>query len=193
MVAELHHHFSDHSALLIVDLQNDFLPGGTLGVAKGNQVAQACRRYLDTFVAHARPVFLSRDWHPAAHCSFQKQGGLWPDHCVAETPGAQFAAALNIPDNAAIISKGTAQDKDAYSAFDNTDLDARLKKNNITHLYLCGLATDYCVRASALDARRLHYEVTLLTDAIAAVNVHPDDGERAIKEMQNAGCALLAF
>ncbi len=191
-VAELHH-FSDCSALLIVDLQNDFLPGGALGVADGNQATLACRRYLDTFIARVRPVFLSRDWHPADHCSFQKQGGPWPDHCVAGTPGAQFAAALNIPDSATIISKGTTKDKDAYSAFDGTDLDIQLKKSNITHLYIGGLATDYCVCASTLDACRLNYQVTLLTDAIAAVNVRPDDGARAIREMQNAGCALHAF
>jgi Amidases related to nicotinamidase len=191
--AETAQHFSDRSALLIVDLQNDFLPGGALGVAEGNQAALACRRYLDAFIAHGRPVFLSRDWHPVTHCSFKKQNGPWPDHCVAETPGAQFAAILNIPHNATIISKGTTADKDAYSAFDGTDLDAQLKKANIVHLYIGGLATDYCVRASALDARRLGYEVTLLTDAIAAVNVAPGDGERAIKEMQGAGCVTLSF
>lgn len=192
MTADSHHHFSDHSALLIVDLQNDFLPGGALGISEGNQAALACRRYLDTFAARAHPVFLSRDWHPTDHCSFKKQGGHWPEHCVADTAGAQFAAVLNIPENAVIISKGTLPDKEAYSAFDGTDLDARLKKKNIRHLYICGLATDYCVRASALDARRLNFEVTLLTDAIAAVNVHPDDDKHAICEMQNAGCALLS-
>ncbi|MDR1529468.1 MAG: isochorismatase family protein [Burkholderiales bacterium] len=181
------------SALLIVDLQNDFLPGGALAVADGNHAAFACRRYLDMFAAQAKPIYLSRDWHPPLHYSFVKQGGAWPAHCVVDTQGACFASVLNIPQNAVIISKGTSENKDAYSAFNGTDLDARLKTTKIHHLFVCGLATDYCVRATALDARHLGYEVTVLRDAIAAVNVNVDDGERALQEMRQAGCIIDGF
>lgn len=190
MTAAFPQNLPEDSALLIVDLQNDFLPGGALAVAEGNNAAFACRRYLDMFAAQSKPVFLSRDWHPPQHCSFKKQGGTWPDHCVADTQGAQFAAVLNVPETAAIISKGISEDKDAYSAFDGTDLDAQLKQKKIRHLFIGGLATDYCVRATVLDARRLGYEVTVLRDAVAAVEVQPGDGERALQEMQNAGCSL---
>jgi nicotinamidase/pyrazinamidase len=184
------------AALLIVDLQNDFLPGGALGVVGGNNAAFACRRYMDMFVAQDRLVILSRDWHPQDHCSFQENGGMWNPHCVADTAGAQFAAVLNIPEHAVIVSKATATDKDAYSAFDGTTadgeaLDAFLKKNGITDLYVGGLATDYCVRATVLDARRLGYNVSVLRDAVAAVNVNPDDGDRALDDMKRAGAEIV--
>jgi nicotinamidase/pyrazinamidase len=185
-----------HSALLIVDLQNDFLPGGALGVSGGNGAAFACARYAGLFTAQNRPVFLSRDWHPKNHCSFTAQGGIWPPHCVAGTPGAAFASVLPIPDNAQIVSKATAQDKDAYSAFEGTlasgaTLDAALKQQDIQTLFIGGLATDYCVKATALDARRLGYRVAILQDAVAAVDVEPGDGKRALEEMQAAGCELI--
>ncbi len=178
-------------ALLIVDLQNDFLPGGALGVAGGGEAAQDCLEALTQFVAQRRPVFLSRDWHPPQHCSFQAQGGPWPPHCVAGTAGAAFAPALAIPPDAIIISKATEANKEAYSAFDGTPLHDALQKTHIAHLVIGGLATDYCVLATVLDARRLGYEVTILQDAIAAVDAAPGDGVKALQRMRDAGAILL--
>ena len=173
-------------ALLIVDVQNDFLPGGSLAVPKGDDVVPALNGYSSAFRSRHLPIFASRDWHPAHHCSFAKQGGPWPPHCVAETPGAQFAAGLDLT-GAVIISKATAPETDACSAFESTDLDSRLKQAGIKRLFVGGLATDYCVLNSVRDAIRLNYQVILLEDAIRAVNVHPEDGAKAIHEMLELG------
>ncbi len=174
-------------ALLIVDAQNDFLPGGSLAVPSGDDVVPALNRYAAAFRTRHLPIFASRDWHPANHCSFVEQGGPWPPHCVMETHGAQFASGLNLSE-AVIISKATEPESDAYSAFENTDLDQRLKKSGVKRLFVGGLATDYCVLNSVRDAVRLKYSVVLLEDAIRAVNVQPEDGPRAIEEMLELGC-----
>jgi nicotinate phosphoribosyltransferase len=174
-------------ALLIVDVQNDFLPGGSLAVPEGDDVVPALNGYSDTFRTHHLPIFASRDWHPPNHCSFTKQGGPWPPHCVAETNGAQFASGLNLSETV-IISKATEPKSDAYSAFENTDLDQRLKQAGVKRLFVGGLATDYCVLNSVRDAIRLNYSVILLEDAIRAVNVQPEDGPKAIEEMLELGC-----
>ena len=174
-------------ALLIVDAQNDFLPGGSLAVPRGDDVIPVLNRYSAAFRQHHLPIFASRDWHPSNHCSFTEQGGPWPPHCVAETNGAQFASSLDLSE-AVIISKATEPESDAYSAFENTDLDQRLKQANIKRLFVGGLATDYCVLNSVRDAVRLNYSVILLEDAIRAVNVQPEDGSKAIAEMLELGC-----
>ncbi|MDR0588797.1 MAG: isochorismatase family protein [Burkholderiales bacterium] len=186
----------ENAALLIVDVQNDFLPGGALAVSKGNEVAFVCRQYIDLFTAQNRTVILSRDWHPRNHCSFTTYGGIWPPHCVAKTPGAEFAAALNVPIDAIIVSKAVTPEKDAYSAFEGfaaggSTLLKKLKSLKISTLFIGGLATDYCVRATCLDARRFGFSVMVLGDAVAAVNVKPDDEKRALEEMALAGCRLL--
>ena len=174
-------------ALLIIDAQNDFLPGGSLAVPQGDDVVPALNRYAAAFRTRHLPIFASRDWHPKNHCSFTEQGGPWPPHCVAETNGAQFASGLNLSE-AVIISKATKPESDAYSAFENTDLDQHLKRAGVKRLFIGGLATDYCVLSSVRDAVRLEYSVVLLEDAIRAVNVQPEDGAKAIEEMLELGC-----
>jgi len=174
-------------ALLIVDVQNDFLPGGSLTVPRGDDVVPALNRYLQIFAMQNLPVYATRDWHPALHCSFRAQGGIWPPHCIADTRGAQFAAALQLPPSAAIISKATTVEQDAYSGFQGTNLDQQLRSANIRRLFIGGLATDYCVLNTVLDALQLGYEVSLLADAIRAVDVQPGDGLRAERKMNELG------
>ena len=177
-------------ALLITDVQNDFLPGGRLVVPNGEAVIPIINRYLDNFSKHCLPIFSTRDWHPANHCSFKKQGGLWPKHCVAQTFGAEFPAVLNLPESAQIISKATHPDHDAYSGFQNTDLDSRLKSQKVRRLFIGGLATDYCVLNTVKDALKSGYTVFLLQDAVRAVNLNPGDGEKALQEMVDLDCRL---
>jgi nicotinamidase/pyrazinamidase len=180
-------------ALVIVDVQNDFLSGGSLAVPKGDEVVPVLNRYLVSFSAHHLPIYATRDWHPANHCSFTAQGGPWPPHCIAGSSGAQFAKELQLPSAAKIISKAKRPDKDAYSGFEGTTLDTRLRARGIKRLFVGGLATDYCVLNTVKDARQHGYEVYLLTDATRAVNVKPDDGQRAEEEMQHLGSQAIVF
>jgi len=177
-------------ALVVVDLQRDFLPGGALGVPQGDRVLAAINEYLELFQARRLPVVVTRDWHPADHCSFVGQGGPWPVHCVAGSAGAALAEGLRLPADAAVVSKATTPGRDAYSGFDGTDLQARLRCAQVTRLFVGGLATDYCVLQTVKDSLALGFGVVLLTDAIAAVDVHAGDGERAIDEMRAAGATL---
>ena len=179
------------SALLIVDVQYDFLPGGSLAVPHGDTVLPVLERYVQIFLSQGLPVYATRDWHPLRHCSFLAQGGTWPQHCVADTPGAGFA--LSLPAGAVIISKATTPEQDAYSGFQRTELDSRLRTANICRLYIGGLATDYCVLETVRDARRLGYLVILLGDAIRAVELSPGDGQRALQEMSSLGAQLLTL
>jgi nicotinamidase/pyrazinamidase len=178
-------------ALLIVDVQNDFLPGGSLAVARGDEVVPVLNRAIVVFEARDLPVYASRDWHPPQHCSFQAQGGPWPPHCVAGTHGAAFAATLRLPHFTTVVAKATTTDQDAYSAFQDTDLHARLHAAGIRRLFIGGLATDYCVLNTVRDARRLGYAVNLLRDAIRAVDVEPGDGLRAEEEMARLGAQAI--
>ena len=180
-----------HDAVLIVDVQVDFLPGGNLGVRRGDEVVPALNRYVAAAGRKSLPVFASRDWHPQNHCSFRARGGPWPEHCVAGTPGAAFAPGLELPLDAVVISKATTQEADAYSAFQGTDLAQRLRTLGVTRLLVGGLATDYCVVNTVLDARKAGFEVLLLADAIRAVEVKPGDGERAEREMRSAGAVPI--
>jgi len=175
----------------MVDVQNDFLPGGRLAVSEGDAVIPILNRYVDYFLNQGLPILATRDWHPANHCSFKNQGGLWPAHCVAQTPGADFPDTLNLPESAQIISKATHTDQDAYSGFQGTDLDSRLKNQRIRRLFIGGLATDYCVLNTVKDAVKLGYTVYLLLDAVRAVNLSPDDGKKALQEMKDLDCHLL--
>lgn len=174
-------------ALLVVDVQNDFLPGGSLAVPEGDAVLAPLNRCLRLFSGKNLPVYASRDWHPPDHVSFRAQGGPWPPHCVANTRGAAFAAGLDLPSDAVVISKADTRGHDAYSAFEGTDLDRRLKDAGVHRLVAGGLATDYCVLNSVKDALALGYEVILLTDAVRAVEAKPGDGERALAEMRRLG------
>ena len=178
-------------AVLIVDVQADFLPGGNLGVRRGDEVVPALNHYLALARRRGAPVFASRDWHPRDHCSFLAQGGAWPEHCVAGSPGAEFAPGLALPRDAVVISKATAKDSDAYSAFQGTDLAPRLRELGVKRLLVGGLATDYCVLNTVLDARKAGFEVLLLVDAMRAVDVKPGDGGRAEREMLAAGAVAI--
>ncbi len=182
---------SPGDALVLVDVQNDFLPGGSLAVRGGDEVVPVLNRYLATFQSRKLPIFATRDWHPANHCSFRTHGGPWPEHCVAGSPGAEFAAALHLPPDVAIISKATRPELDAYSDFEETNFDRQLREAGVRRLFVGGLATDYCVKATVEDALARGYAVALLTDAIRAVNVRPDDGRRAIDEMIRRGAAPI--
>jgi nicotinamidase/pyrazinamidase len=184
---------SERDAVLIVDVQRDFLPGGALAVPRGDEVVPALNRYLGLARRSRLPVFASRDWHPRNHCSFRAQGGPWPEHCVAGTPGAEFAPALQLRPDAVVISKATRADADAYSAFSGTDLARQLRERGVQRLLVGGLATDYCVLSTVRDALRLGFEVLLLADAVRAVEVKPGDGERAEREMLAAGAVAVGI
>lgn len=179
--------------LLVTDIQNDFLPGGALGVAGGDAVVPVLNRYIEEFVARGQPVYATRDWHPAGHCSFHAQGGPWPVHCVAGTHGAEFSPSLELPPDATVISKATLQDQEAYSSFQGTDLGDRLRAAGIRRVFIGGLTTDYCVLNSVKDARRLGFEVFVLADAIRAVEVKPGDGKRAEEEMASVGARFITL
>lgn len=174
-------------ALIIVDVQNDFLPGGNLPVPGGDTVIPVLNRYIAACRSKGCPVYATRDWHPFNHCSFQERGGPWPPHCIAGTPGAAFAKDLALPPAAKLISKATSPGKDAYSGFQGTDLDTQLKHDDARRLLVGGLATDYCVLNTVKDALSLGYTVLLLEDAVRAVNVKPDDGVNAVVEMVRLG------
>lgn len=180
-------------ALILVDVQNDFLPGGSLAVPSGDEVVPVLNRYIALFEKCALPVFATRDWHPAEHCSFKTRGGPWPPHCIAGSPGAAFSELLRLPAGAQLISKAMTRDQDAYSGFEGTDLDSRLRELGVRRLFVGGLATDYCVLTTVKDARRLGFEVLLLEDGVRAVNVKPDDGPRAIAEMTACGARPITL
>lgn len=182
-----------NDALLIVDVQRDFLPGGKLGVPKGDAVVPVLNRYIEKVRAPGLPVFASRDWHPANHCSFSPQGGPWPEHCVAGTPGAAFPDGLRLPSDARVIDKATRAETDAYSAFSGTALAQELRERAVKRLLVGGLATDYCVLNTVRDALQAGFEVVLLKDAIRAVDVKPGDGERAEREMLDAGAVAASY
>ncbi len=179
-------------ALLLVDIQNDFLPGGALAVAEGDAVIPVANRYLAEFERAGLPVYLTRDWHPADHCSFEAEGGPWPPHCVQDTAGAAFADALHVPEGAVVHSKAMDSDKEAYSDFEDQDFAARLRAAGVRRLLVMGLATDYCVLATVRDALSAGFEVVVATDGVRAVDVEPGDGERALASMRKAGAVLLA-
>ncbi len=181
-------------ALIIVDVQNDFCPGGALAVAEGDQVVPVLNRWISKAHEADIPIFASRDWHPPDHISFQQQGGPWPPHCVQGTHGAEFHPDLNLPAETAIVTlKGDTPDRDAYSAFDGTNLASELRARNVKRLWVGGIATDYCVKATVLDGLQEGFDVCVIEDAIRAVNINPDDGQRAINDMRQAGALVERF
>lgn len=184
---------TSHDALIVIDPQVDFFPGGRLAVPEGDAILPAVNRAMEAFSERGLLVVVSRDWHPPDHCSFKAQGGPWPPHCIAGSDGARFAARLDIPAGCRIVSKATARDKEAYSSFEGTDLDAWLKETGIARLFIGGLATDYCVLNSVRDALRLGYATFVLRDAVRAVDVNAGDGERAAEEMRRLGARDIEF
>jgi nicotinamidase/pyrazinamidase len=182
--------FEKGDAVIVVDAQRDFFPGGALAVPEGDAILPVLNRWSAAARDAHVPVFASRDWHPPGHVSFKEQGGPWPVHCVQRTPGAAFHPELDLPRGTIIISKGTQSERDAYSAFDGTGLAARLREAGVRRLWIGGLALDVCVRASVLDALREGFEVHLIRPATRAVNVQPEDSEKALEEMRQAGAFI---
>ncbi len=174
-------------ALIVVDVQNDFCPGGALAVPDGDSVVEPINR----LASQSRFVVATRDWHPADHGSFSDQGGPWPVHCVAGTPGAELHAGIDAGLLDAIIDKGQAPDREGYSGFEGTELERVLREHEVDVVDVAGLALDYCVMATALDARRAGLEVTVHLGATRAVEVQPGDGERAVQELRAAGVEVV--
>jgi nicotinamidase/pyrazinamidase len=177
-------------ALIVVDVQNDFCPGGALAVAGGNEVVAPLNGLIEEFLSRDEPVFKSRDWHPANTKHFEAFGGTWPVHCVQETRGAEFHPELLDDPRITIVSKGMG-DEDTYSAFDGTDLATRLREQGVAEVWVGGLATDYCVKNTVLDALKEGFKVKALTGAMRPVELQPGDGERAIEEMRLKGAEII--
>lgn len=187
-----------NSALLIVDVQNDFCPNGSLAVPEGNRVIPVLNRYIALFREKGLPIFASRDWHPEKTSHFKPFGGIWPVHCVQGSDGANFHPDLQLPPDVVILSKGMAPQQDDYSAFQGvTDSGACfpdiLRERRISKLYVGGLATDYCVKESVLEGLRRGLAVTLLEDASRGVDLEPGDSEKAVAAMKAVGALTASF
>ncbi|AEC52434.1 pyrazinamidase/nicotinamidase [Pyrococcus sp. NA2] len=176
-------------ALIVVDMQRDFMPGGALPVPEGDKIIPKVNEYIRKFKEKGALIVATRDWHPENHISFKERGGPWPKHCVQNTPGAEFV--VDLPEDAIIISKATEPDKEAYSGFEGTNLAEILKDNGVKRVYICGVATEYCVRATALDALRHGFEVYLLVDAVKGIR--PEDEKKAIEEMKEKGIKIMTL
>jgi nicotinamidase/pyrazinamidase len=179
-----------NDALLIVDVQNDFCPGGALAVPGGDEVVSVTNRWIECAREAGAIIVVSRDWHPPKHVSFRERGGRWPPHCVQNTAGAEFHPNLELPDAAVIVSKGQDPDKDSYSAFDGTGLADDLRSKGVQRLWVTGLAQDVCVRASVLDACRAGFEVHVIRGGTRPVEQQPGDGQKALEEMRQAGAII---
>jgi nicotinamidase/pyrazinamidase len=185
-------------ALIVVDVQRDFCEGGALAVPNASAVIPVLNRYVERFTAANLPVIATRDWHPAGSLHFQQRGGQWPPHAIRDSIGATFHPELHLPPSAVIISKGIGEDDDGYSGFTGTTrrgqtLPDFLREQQVRHVYVGGLATDYCVRATTLDALKARLSATLLIDACRGVNRQPGDVEDAIEAMVRAGADLATI
>jgi nicotinamidase/pyrazinamidase len=174
------------TAVLIIDFQNDFTTGGALAVPQGDQIAGPVQRLAE----HFDFIAATRDWHPPDHASFETQGGPWPIHCVRGTHGADFHPAMSDIGLNAVVDVGQGRDDQGYSGFEKSELARILRDNGIDEVYVCGLATDYCVRASAIDACREGFDVTVVEDAVRGVEVNAGDSERAFRDMRDAGARI---
>jgi len=192
MQAEKNLSIGEHDALIVVDVQNDFLPGGALAVNDGDAVIPLINECMQLFAARRLSIYATRDWHPDDHCSFTENGGIWPKHCVADSPGAQFAESLVFPEDVTIVSKGTVSEKEAYSGFQGTGLSDQLQEKGVERLIVGGLATDYCVLHTVNDALENGFDVVILTNAIRAVDLNSGDGDRAIESMLGRGAKIHA-
>jgi nicotinamidase/pyrazinamidase len=184
-------------ALVIVDLQKDFCPGGALAVKECSSLIKKINAYIEKFKEMNLPIIASRDWHPVGSNHFEKFGGKWPEHCIQNTKGAEFHSDLRLAEETIVISKGVFEGEDGYSAFEGRDdrgrlLDAVLKQIGVKELYICGVATDYCVKSTAVDAAD-NYQVYLLEDAIEGVEVNEGDTKKALDEMTERGIRRLTL
>ena len=181
------YNIASSDALLITDIQKDFLSGGALPVPGGDEIIPVLNAYIKLFEDVKAHFFVSRDWHPANHVSFKTQGGPWPPHCIQNTEGAKFSPDLILPAHVVVISKATNPEHESYSVFDGTSFEHELKMCEAKRLFVGGLATDYCVLNTVLDARKLGYETVVLMDATLGINVEPSDVDKAIAAMLKAG------
>ena len=177
-------------ALLVVDVQTDFCPGGALAIEGGDAVIPVLNRWVSAAEAAGVPVYASRDWHPRGHPSFEAEGGPWPVHCVQDSAGAAFHPDLRLSDAAVTVTKGTRFDKDQYSAFDETGLAEELRRRGVSRVWIGGLAEDVCVGATALDAAQAGFDVHVSSGATRPVT--PEGGERTRRDMRAAGIAIEA-
>ena len=178
-------------ALIVVDVQNDFCPRGSLAVVNGDKVVGPLNKLMNEFLDRGEPVFKTRDWHPAKTKHFKAYGGTWPVHCVQGTRGAEFHPDLLDDPRITIISKGIDEQADGYSGFDGTNLARLLREEEVEEIWVGGLATDYCVKHTVLDARREGFQVKALADAMRPVNEDANDGAEAIEEMRAAGAEIV--
>jgi nicotinamidase/pyrazinamidase len=175
-------------AVIIVDVQVDFCPGGALPIERGDEVVPVLNRWIAAAAEADIPVYASRDWHPRHHLSFTESGGEWPVHCVQDSPGARFHPSLKLPPDTVVVTKGVRFDRDQYSAFDETGLAAELRRRGVRRVWVGGLAEDVCVRATVLDARREGFDAIVIADATRPVT--RNGGERAVEEMRQAGACF---
>lgn len=185
---------NDRDALIVVDVQVDFLPGGNLAVAGGDKVIPPLNQYIESFFQAELPIFFTRDWHPKNHLSFRENGGLWPRHCEADTPGALFPKVLRLPiDNKFIVSKGIKHEFDAYSGFQDTLLLALLQERGVRRVFIGGLATEYCVKNTVMGALNLGFTTILLSDAVQGVSLKAGDCEKAVEQMLDSGAVAATI
>ena len=180
----------EKDALIVVDVQNCFCPGGAIPVSKGDEIVPVINKYIKKFKKIGAKIFATRDWHPRNHESFKTFGGKWPLHCVKGSKGAEFHPDLKLPIDTIILSKGEKPSVEGYSAFDHTDFQEKLENYGVERLFVCGLATDYCVKQTVLDALELGYESVLLIDAAKGVNANSNDVKKAIAEMIKKGARI---
>ena len=178
-------------ALIVVDVQNDFCPGGSLAVAQGDEVVAPLNKLMKEFLDRGEPVYKTRDWHPEKTKHFAIYGGTWPIHCVQNTCGAEFHSDLLDDPRITVISKGFDERADGYSGFDGTQLAQLLRDEEVKEIWVGGLATDYCVKETVIDGVHNGFKVKALADAMRPVNVNPDDGGKAIDEMKEAGAEIV--
>ena len=184
---------SKADALIIANIQIDFLPGGALQALEGDLLIPVINDYLKIFRRAGASIFAVRDWHPQNHVSFTGQGGQWPPHCIQESEGAKFHPDLKLPEGTVIISKATDTLNDSYSSFEGTGLAQSLEMQGIYRLFVGGLATEYCILNTVLDSRKLGFETLLLSDAVRRINAKPNDANRAIEEMVSIGAEQVTL
>ena len=178
-------------ALVVVDVQRDFCPGGSLAVRGGDAVVPGLNRLVEAFQKARLPIFFTRDWHPADHISFKNRGGPWPPHCVMGTVGAEFHPKLRVPPGSTVVSKGSDPGKEAYSAFEGTDLAQQLRARKVSEIIIGGLTTDYCVKESTLDALAAGFKVDVVKDCVRGVNVKRNDAAEALSAIAAEGATLM--
>ncbi len=180
---------TEKDALIVVDVQVDFCPGGSLAVKNANSIIPIINSLIKIFLDKNLPIIFSRDWHPADHCSFKESGGTWPIHCVQNTKGAMFHPDLLVPQDAIIISKAQEKDKEAYSTFQDTLLAEKLKELKVKRTFICGLATDFCVKETAIDSSKIGFETFVIIDATKAV--FPEKLEETLKELTKNNIKII--